>query len=135
MGKTRRGRRRNPNCVAPPVAPRPLPVPIFRFIEPEDEAVTNTAGSDTFYRADGESVGTRRMASGAGKNLQFRGQREGVDDIIAKNESRLMILQRRLFATPPTSMVRAEVRREVSVVRELLDRLYQIKETDNNGRR
>ncbi len=108
----------------------PLTVPVFRFIEPEpvDEFTTTTEDTDESYRADGESVGTRRMASGAGKNLQFRGQREPVDDLIVVNERRLMILQRQLFAAPPTSHARAAVRNECSTVRELLDRLYQIRD-------
>ena len=129
MGKTRRGHRRNPHYVKPIIV-RPLSVPVFRFVEPEpeDEFTTNTVDTDELYRADGESVGTRRMANGVGKNLQFRGQREGVDDIIAKNKSRLVILQRKLFAAPPMSSARAEVRKECSTVKELLERLYQIRD-------
>lgn len=128
--KCRRGRRHNAHYVAPPVVLRPLSVPIFRFIppEPKDEYTETTVDTDTDYRADGESVGTRRMASGAGKNLQFRGQREGVDDLIATNERRLMILQGQLFAKPPMSSARAQIRKECSTVKEMLERLRQIRD-------
>ncbi len=125
MGKTRRGKRHNARYVAPVVVQN-LSVPIFRFIapEPDDEFTTNTQDSDTAYRSDGESVGTRRMASGAGKNLKFRGQREDADELIVKNERRLELLLRQLFALRPTSQARTIVRQEVSEVRDLLERLY-----------
>lgn len=131
MARTRRGRRHNPKYIAPVIL-HPLAVPVFRFIPPEDEDpfTTTTTDTDESYRPDGESVGARQMASGAGKNLQFRGQREPVDDLIATNERRLMILQRQLFAAPPMSSARAAVRNECSTVKELLERLWAIKNRD-----
>lgn len=36
MGKTRRGKRHNPNFKPPPVVLRPLAVPVFRMPQPDE---------------------------------------------------------------------------------------------------